>query len=199
MAWRTSGRDACVGAERRLPVPEPCTRNAQAVGSKIRRTPIAAAVADIQMIISKLIPELERFPTNKARRRALSVAIGVLGTHWLYGVAVAGIVAASVVTQFSLPRLGIPMAWRGMVRWLVVAATVIAFWVLLLSFKKTIRRTLWRALADRGIPCCTSCGYDLRLLPTQPEDGTTVCPECGCAWELGERPSAHGSGQPEEP
>ena len=24
----------------------------------------------------------------------------------------------------------------------------------------------------------------LRLLPTDPADGATVCPECGCAWKL---------------
>jgi hypothetical protein len=32
---------------------------------------------------------------------------------------------------------------------------------------------------------CPHCGYDLRLLPTDPADGATVCPECGCAWRLG--------------
>jgi hypothetical protein len=31
---------------------------------------------------------------------------------------------------------------------------------------------------------CPRCGYDLRLLPTDPTDGATVCPECGCAWEI---------------
>lgn len=31
---------------------------------------------------------------------------------------------------------------------------------------------------------CPHCGYDLRLLPTSPVDGATVCPECGCAWNL---------------
>jgi len=31
---------------------------------------------------------------------------------------------------------------------------------------------------------CPHCGYDLRMLPTDPEDGATVCPECGCAWRL---------------
>jgi len=31
---------------------------------------------------------------------------------------------------------------------------------------------------------CPHCGYDLRLLPTDPADGATVCPECGCAWKL---------------
>ncbi len=31
---------------------------------------------------------------------------------------------------------------------------------------------------------CPHCGYDIRGLPTDPEDGFTVCPECGCAWRL---------------
>ena len=31
---------------------------------------------------------------------------------------------------------------------------------------------------------CPHCGYDLRMLPADPEDGATVCPECGCAWKL---------------
>jgi hypothetical protein len=33
---------------------------------------------------------------------------------------------------------------------------------------------------------CPHCGYDLRMLPTDPKDGATVCPECGCAWRLGQ-------------
>lgn len=42
---------------------------------------------------------------------------------------------------------------------------------------------------------CPHCGYDLRLLPTDPEDGATVCPECGCTWKLDEAQSVdrHGS------
>ncbi len=41
-----------------------------------------------------------------------------------------------------------------------------------------IRRIMLRYL------CCPHCGYDLRMLPGDEKDGTTVCPECGCAWEL---------------
>jgi hypothetical protein len=42
---------------------------------------------------------------------------------------------------------------------------------------------------------CPHCGYDLRGLPTGPDDGLTTCPECGCAWllkseEVHEQPSA---------
>ncbi len=31
---------------------------------------------------------------------------------------------------------------------------------------------------------CPHCGYDLRGLPVAQEDHATVCPECGCAWQV---------------
>ncbi|UCD76600.1 MAG: hypothetical protein JSV91_06680 [Phycisphaerales bacterium] len=31
---------------------------------------------------------------------------------------------------------------------------------------------------------CPHCGYDIRGLPVDPDDGATVCPECGCGWKL---------------
>lgn len=31
---------------------------------------------------------------------------------------------------------------------------------------------------------CPHCGYDIHGLPAEPADGATVCPECGCAWNL---------------
>jgi hypothetical protein len=43
------------------------------------------------------------------------------------------------------------------------------------------RRTTQVMLRHRR---CPHCGYDLRGLPTLPEDGTTRCPECGCVWRL---------------
>ena len=44
---------------------------------------------------------------------------------------------------------------------------------------------------------CPHCGYDIRGLPTDPTDGTTLCPECGCAWNLKEIPIDQA--QKEEP
>ncbi len=32
---------------------------------------------------------------------------------------------------------------------------------------------------------CPHCAYDIRGLPVNGKDGATVCPECGCAWMLG--------------
>ena len=42
---------------------------------------------------------------------------------------------------------------------------------------------------------CPHCGYDIRGLPTAPEDGATICPECGCAWRLDDSLSAIGRGK----
>jgi hypothetical protein len=43
---------------------------------------------------------------------------------------------------------------------------------------------------------CPHCGYDIRGLPVDPQDGATVCPECGCAWKLDDVRSVreHGDG-----
>ncbi len=41
---------------------------------------------------------------------------------------------------------------------------------------------------------CSHCGYDLQGLPTDPEDGVTVCPECGCAWKLDDSQAVGGHG-----
>jgi hypothetical protein len=41
---------------------------------------------------------------------------------------------------------------------------------------------------------CPHCGYDLRLLPPDSTDGTTVCPECGCAWRLEDSRTVRGHG-----
>ncbi len=31
---------------------------------------------------------------------------------------------------------------------------------------------------------CPHCGYDISNLVADPNDGATICPECGCAWML---------------
>jgi hypothetical protein len=63
-------------------------------------------------------------------------------------------------------------------------------------FLVTLFATLWlwlfarrqRFLRTRDVMLkylrCPHCGYDIRGLPTDPADGATVCPECGCAWRL---------------
>ena len=55
-------------------------------------------------------------------------------------------------------------------------------WIMWYALKKKRFREVAAAMLKYSR--CPHCGYDLRMLPTDPRDGATVCPECGCAWKL---------------
>jgi hypothetical protein len=69
-------------------------------------------------------------------------------------------------------------------------AIILSFFIILFGGLYLYLRSARRARSKRvcGVMLkhlrCPHCGYDLRLLPTAPEDRATVCPECGCAWRL---------------
>ena len=57
------------------------------------------------------------------------------------------------------------------------------FWIIWFAIKR--KRFKYVAAAMLEQRRCPHCGYDLRSLPTEASDGVTICPECGCAWQLG--------------
>lgn len=61
---------------------------------------------------------------------------------------------------------------------------ICAFVVPLMIARRRHRGRVLQALLKHHL--CPHCGYILRELPVEPEDGATVCPECGCAWMLHE-------------
>ena len=61
----------------------------------------------------------------------------------------------------------------------ILSGPVIAFRIARSQYAGRVAAALLRRFR------CPHCGYDLRLLPVAPEDGATICPECGCAWSLG--------------
>ena len=62
-----------------------------------------------------------------------------------------------------------------------VWVTIHAFWM----GTRGVRFTrIKRVMLARGF--CPHCGYSLGGLAPNGADGATVCPECGCAWRLGE-------------
>jgi hypothetical protein len=65
-------------------------------------------------------------------------------------------------------------------------------WIIWLAIKRKRFGAVAAATLKHGH--CPHCGYDLRLLPVDPADGATVCPECGCAWMLGEPVAAQQRG-----
>ncbi len=68
--------------------------------------------------------------------------------------------------------------------WMVVlfAACVLNVGMLWLGIRSTRLKRACAIMLDHR--CCPHCGGDIRGLPTAPEDGATICPECGRAWKL---------------
>jgi hypothetical protein len=63
------------------------------------------------------------------------------------------------------------------------------FWPLIIWLNaKRVRYKRIQAVMLKHLRC-PHCGYDLRGLPTAPEDGATICPECGYAWRLPHEPA----------
>ncbi|MHC4219547.1 MAG: hypothetical protein ACYSU7_13975 [Planctomycetota bacterium] len=133
------------------------------------------------MLRNRLFPELTRFPKGRDRWSAWQRAQAEVHGHVWFILCAAAALGLYGWVVFSLPSLGVPMAWRGLVRgglmFVLVVAALIGTW----AFRKKIRRSLRRQLVERGTPICIGCGYDL----SHTTGGR--CPECG-----GETPGATG-------
>lgn len=84
--------------------------------------------------------------------------------------------------------------WRGLDAVQIIFCIV--QFVVIASGPLIAYRVVRRTHARRVVPVmlahgyCPHCGYNISHLPADPLDGATVCPECGCAWQLGERSGA---------
>ncbi len=121
-------------------------------------------------LYGRLFPELARFESEKAQRRALFVAtrhMGLRGILWAALVLLWGLSVALVARFVGIPD----WALRYVVYPLLVALPAGSgpVWF----GRRYVQRSLRRQLLERGVPICLRCGYDLRG-QTEPR-----CPECG--------------------
>jgi hypothetical protein len=88
--------------------------------------------------------------------------------------------------------------WRGWDPVLVMFATFYFLFPIahLLFGSLKARRARWDRIRRIVLEhhYCPHCGYNLRGCPTDPEDDTTVCPECGCAWSMPDAQPEPGRG-----
>ena len=92
---------------------------------------------------------------------------------------------------FLLPALVVPwlvpiMVSRGHRGWVIplgAALGIIGPIVMFTVLRRLMLPRLVRAYVNDGF--CGSCGFTVRDLKPE-DDGCRVCPECGCAWRLGE-------------
>jgi hypothetical protein len=125
--------------------------------------------AALRDIVDEIGPGVDKWP----RRAAI---IGVIGITLAFTVFAVDSIHAAVTTR-SLPLD------RLLPQLPIFIGVSAGLWFLWFTAKQ-VRDGKVRAVVLRHRRC-PACGYDLRDLPPDDEDDATVCPECGCAWDLG--------------
>jgi hypothetical protein len=131
----------------------------------------------MKRLLLRLLPELKRFRTEEERWEVCEQASEQAGGDRHGFAAFLLAVMIGFIPQWSpyvLPQLTI-QSWIERVGnvWFGIAGVTIAGLIYTPRGIASMRQSLWKQLADKGIPCCIHCGYDL----TGNESGK--CPECG--------------------
>jgi hypothetical protein len=138
----------------------------------------------------------ERIPPEVLRELTRKIGIGKLSSSRLaFGSGIVAFACAllllgSAIVQLATGRMALGgFVWR--------ALLYQGVWVVPLVFWRAARRSRFHRIRQIMLDHlrCPHCGYDLRGLPVSPDDGATVCPECGCAWELGDKGSGNDRGR----
>ena len=122
--------------------------------------------------LERIVEELEPGTAKMRRRMIVMVPSAIL----LLGL---GIVALYYFSDSSARRDLVSTLTNPVI--MVPNVLCCAFIPWLTTRQARLKRARFAMLKHRH---CPHCCYDLRLLPTNPVDGATVCPECGCAWLL---------------
>lgn len=123
-------------------------------------------------------------PSNKGIQigRALLAGGAVMALVFLvFGVEIARILVSGVGDLLGVLQQRAPV-------FIGVGAGLFFTWLMASQIRS--RRTQAVMLKHRR---CPHCGYDIRGLPTDPDDGATICPECGCACQLARDTSPRGA------
>ena len=92
-----------------------------------------------------------------------------------------GIALAILGTRLSGGRISTTRFFVSLVPYVGILVGMFSSWI---SLRNARHKKIGKVMLQHRR--CPHCGYDIRLLPANPEDDATVCPECGCAWKLGD-------------
>ena len=148
-------------------------------------------VTQLDPVTLRLLRSRGSIPPEQLREIAGAIGLGWRRYVWWGRIVLVGVwvfLLAQIIRllAFRLSKPGPVTVTDIGVAAAVVASVVFPAWSLWLGLRRNrTERTCWFMLSCRR---CPHCGYDIRGLPTDYEDGATVCPECGCAWRLPEGP-----------
>jgi hypothetical protein len=143
------------------------------------------SVSQVDPVMMHLLRQPGGIPPEVLRDMAQQIGIGMTRANRLaFWGSVASIVCCGIALAIGLTRLSAgSITFR---RFLTTMVPFTSIWIAPFGFwigtrnarSERTTRTMLEHLR------CPHCGYDIRGLPTAPEDGATICPECGCAWRL---------------
>ena len=148
-------------------------------------------VSQIDAVTMHLLRRHDRIPAEELgaivdtvdpqARRAMKLAIWLLVPIFIL---TAGGLALNIVMEGGdawrdlVSTLGNPVFVAAIFLPCIVGGVIVPFAI---QRQQRRQRVLWALLRHSR---CPHCAYDLRGLPADEADGATVCPECGCAWQL---------------
>ena len=122
--------------------------------------------------------------------RAIAHEKGVEITDWERASLIGGVVALFLVIGFFVQSVVMKdFSAAPFARSAALVYFSIVPWVFWVGLKRARFGKVAAAMLKHGR--CPHCGYSLQGLPADAQDSATICPECGCAWNV-TSPSAGG-------
>ena len=148
-------------------------------------------VSQLDPVMMHLLHRPGIIPSDVLREIAQEVGLGITrATRSAFWASIAGLACLGIALVIGTTRLagGSISTATFFRRLLPFAGGLFGFFGCWISLRNARHQKIGNVMLQQRR--CPHCGYDLRLLPTDPADGATVCPECGCAWML----DAHKAG-----
>ena len=153
-------------------------------------------VSQLDPVMMHLMRRHDVIPPDVLREMAQQIGVGMTKAHRIaFWAALVTIVCAGIAVAISLTRLSAGSirardVVRNMLPYCGIWVAPFAVWI----GTRNVRHGRITGVMLEHLHC-PHCGYDIRGLPTDPNDGATICPECGCAWRL-DTPTTTGESEP---